>query len=98
MAITAKPGAFYYEKDGVQLGEVTYVENQAENSLVLNHTFVDPSLRGQNIARQLVDEVVNKARTEGKLVQPACRYAAVLFRSFRDEYQDVDTTSQLNQK
>ncbi|USS92632.1 GNAT family N-acetyltransferase [Fructobacillus americanaquae] len=98
MTITAKPGAFYYEKDGLQLGEVTYFENQAENSLVLNHTFVDPSLRGQNIAHQLVDEVVKKARTEGKRVQPACRYAAVLFRRFRDEYQDVAATSQFNQK
>lgn len=53
--------------------EITYklVNN---NELLVDHTFVDSSLRGQGIARKLVDEVINKARTEGLLINPVCPY------------------------
>ncbi|GAO99414.1 GNAT family N-acetyltransferase [Fructobacillus ficulneus] len=89
MTIIAQPGAFYYQVDGQTRGEVTYKTDPNRPILVLDHTYVDPALRGQNIARQLVDAVVAQARMENKKIQPACRYAAVLFRRFADEYQDV---------
>ena len=89
MAIIQKPGWFYYEKDGQRLGEVSYLKADHGQVLILNHTYVAPSLHGQNIARQLVDAVCDLARSENKKVQPDCRYAAVLFKRFKEEYADV---------
>lgn len=89
MTITAKPGFFYYEQDGEKMGEVSYLTEDHGQVFTLYHTYVDPSLRGQNIAKNLVDAVVEKARNENKKVRPACRYAAVLFRRFPDDYADV---------
>lgn len=89
MAIIQKPGCFYYEKDGERLGEVSYLKAAHNQVLVLNHTYVDPSLRGQNIARQLVDAVCDLARSQGQKVQPDCRYAAALFKRYQEDYADV---------
>lgn len=89
MAIIQKPGWFYYEEEGERLGEVSYLKAGHGKVLVLNHTYVDPKLRGQNIARQLVDAVCDLARSEGKKVQPDCRYAAALFKRFKEDYEDV---------
>lgn len=89
MAIIQKPGWFYYEENGERLGEVSYLKEGHGTVLALNHTYVDPSLRGQNIAQQLVDAVCDLARSEGKKVKPDCRYAAVLFKRFKEKYGDV---------
>ncbi|MCD8505683.1 MAG: N-acetyltransferase [Alkalibacterium thalassium] len=35
-----------------------------------NHTFVDPSLRGQGVAEQLVDRVVEEMQKEQKKIKP----------------------------
>lgn len=53
--------------------EITYHDSDG-NVLVVDHTFVDPSLRGQGTARKLVDTVIDKARNEGKVIDPVCPY------------------------
>ncbi|MBS9335513.1 N-acetyltransferase [Fructobacillus sp. M1-13] len=89
MTILKEENGFYYEEKGKRLGAVVYQGEEGGQVLALTSTYVDPNLRGQNIARQLVDAVCDLARSEGKKVRPDCRYAQVLFRRFESEYEDV---------
>ncbi|WP_438434223.1 GNAT family N-acetyltransferase [Gorillibacterium sp. sgz500922] len=69
------------------IAEVTF-RPSGDATLVLDHTFVDPRLRGQGIAEKLVKRVVELAREEGKKIIPACSYADAQFRR-HSEYHDV---------
>jgi hypothetical protein len=75
------------ESDTNNVARATWV-NGGENIIVLNHTYVDPSMRGQSLASILVNKVVEMAREEGLKIVPTCSYAVVkLTRS--DDYKDV---------
>ena len=80
---------FYKEDEsGKRLAEVSY-SPIGEDKVSLDHTFVDPSLRGGSIAEQLVDRVVEEMRTENKKIVPVCSYAVALFKSKPDKYKDI---------
>ena len=84
-----EPGRFYrLGPDGQLLAEVTYQSIADETAYAIDHTFVDPSLRGQGIASQLVKQVVDLARTEGKTIQPLCTFAVHEFET-KPEYGDI---------
>lgn len=69
------------------IARITWV-NGGGNIIVVNHTFVDPELRGQSIANKLLDKVVEMARAENLKIVPSCSYAvAKLTRT--DEYKDI---------
>jgi predicted GNAT family acetyltransferase len=81
-------GAFYVERDGVRLGELVYARS-GEGTVNVEHTEVDAALRGQGVARQLLDALVGWARATGTRVQATCPYARAQFRkdaSIRDVY------------
>ncbi|GGG13385.1 GNAT family N-acetyltransferase [Paenibacillus abyssi] len=78
---------FHVIEDGQVIGEITYVILD-EHTLKIDHTYVDPALRGQKIAEDLVKRVVDYAREAGKKIVPACTYADAQFRR-RKEYHDV---------
>ncbi len=81
-------GRFYLNNEERQkVAEVTF-KLLNENVYVLDSTWVDPSLRGRGIAAQLVEAVVNKAKTEGKMIIPLCSYARVLFERNK-AYQEI---------
>lgn len=85
---TGARGAFYVEHDGVRLGEMVYVRS-SEGTVNVEHTEVDEALRGQGIARKLLDALVAWARATGTRVQATCSYARAQFRkdaSIRDVY------------
>lgn len=63
----------YIENDEKVIAEITYLIE--DNKAIINHTFVDDSLRGQGIAGQLVERAVNKIREEGYQVAATCPYA-----------------------
>lgn len=75
---------FYIGEDTDFQAEITFVP-QAD-TLVIDHTFVDPSLRGQGIAKQLVDRVVAYARTENKKILPLCSYARVVMERYKSTH------------
>jgi predicted GNAT family acetyltransferase len=70
-----------------QVGEITYKLVDV-GTWVIDHTYLDPRYRGGNIARKLLDLVVEEARAEGKKIIPACSYALVQFKRNK-EYTDV---------
>lgn len=78
-------GVFYLEDQSKRLAEITF-QWQSADTIVADHTWVDDSLRGQGIARRLVDALVAFAREKQLKIIPQCSYVDVLFR--RDRHFD----------
>lgn len=80
---------FYKEDDkGELIAEITYKEHD-EESVDADHTFVDPSLRGQGVAEKLVDRLVEEMEKEGKKIYPSCPYIVSLFERKEDKYGHI---------
>lgn len=79
-------GEFYIGENGHRLAEMTYLwANQ--DQIIANHTWVDDSLRGQGVARQLLDALVEFAREKQLKIVPTCSYVEAMFKrehSFAD--------------
>jgi hypothetical protein len=54
-------GVFALEQGGRQVAEMTY-QRIGEARILVDHTHVDPALRGHGVARQLLDAAVAWAR------------------------------------
>jgi predicted GNAT family acetyltransferase len=82
-------GAFFIEREGKRLAEQAY-QRLEERRVVIVHTEVDASLRGQGVARRLLDTAVAWARATGTRVKATCPYAKAQFEkdaSIRDVYE-----------
>lgn len=64
----------YLEKEGKLLAEITY-NKKDENTYVIDHTFVDESLRGQGIASKLVEKAVEEIKKKNGTIKATCSYA-----------------------
>lgn len=71
-------GFFYIKIKCEPIAYIAYHEHP-EKCFRLNHTFVDPSLRGQNIASRLTEEVVAYARKNALKLLPVCPYLVQWF-------------------
>ncbi|GEK32748.1 GNAT family N-acetyltransferase [Kurthia sibirica] len=79
---------FYYDdENGKNLAEIT-MSTVDDDTIIIDHTWVDNSLRGQGIAAQLVKQVVDFARQSNKLIMPLCPFAKEEF-SKNEDYEDV---------
>lgn len=87
MEFTKGENRFYKEEDGKLLAEITFIPN--DNVVAIDHTFVDPSLRGQGIAEQLVDTVVEDMEKQGKKIKAVCPYVVELFERKSDKYKTI---------
>ena len=79
-------GAFVIERDGKRLAEMTYHVSR-NGPTVIDHTEVSDELRGQGIARKLLDALVAWARASKIKIEPRCPYAKAQFEkdaSIRD--------------
>ncbi len=77
---------FLDNPQGLRIAEISYVWS-GEQQIIANHTWVDDSLRGQGIARQLLDTLVEFAREKQLKIVPTCAYVDVMFKrekSFAD--------------
>jgi uncharacterized protein len=79
-------GAFFVEREGKRLGELTYTV--AGSRVILDHTTVDEALRGTGAGRALVEAAVQWARTGNRRLMPLCPFARSVFDK-TPEYQDV---------
>lgn len=71
-------GLFYIERNGARIAELTY-QRLGESRILIDHTEVDPSLRGQGVARQLLDAAVAWARASGTRISATCSYVVIQF-------------------
>lgn len=78
--------AFQHEEGGKIDAEISWT--QLGDVMVVDHTFVDDALRGQGIARQLVDRAAAYAREKQYKIEPVCSYVASAFTKSTD-YDDV---------
>ncbi len=81
-------GEFFTLNDaGQRIAEISYVWRN-ENTIVANHTWVDDCLRGQGVARKLLDVLVEFSRQKRLKIVPTCSYVDVMFK--RDQgFADV---------
>jgi uncharacterized protein len=71
-------GAFHILQGSRRVGEMTYSRTNP-SLVVVDHTYVDPSLRGQGVAQHLQDALVAWARQTGHKVVPICSYVKAQF-------------------
>jgi hypothetical protein len=82
-----KKGRFYIDKGEKNLAEITYVWVN-EDKLIIDHTFVDEELKGQNVGYTLVARVVEMAREKKVGIIPLCPFAKAVMEK-KTELQDV---------
>lgn len=70
-----------------EVGEITFIQS-GKNTIIIDHTGVKESHRGQGLAEQLVLKVVNKAKREQLKIIPLCPFAKKEF-DLKREYSDV---------
>ena len=76
--ITEKDRIYATDPSGNVVAEVTF---PTENGVsTIDHTFVDPSLRGEGIAGRLVKMAADKILAEGNKIAATCSYAVAWFK------------------
>lgn len=75
-----KKGEFFTgDANGKRIAEISYVWRD-ENTIIADHTWVDDSLRGQGVARQLLDVLVEFSRAKQLKIISTCSYVDVMFQ------------------
>ncbi|MEB2280366.1 N-acetyltransferase [Lysinibacillus xylanilyticus] len=78
--------AFVYEQEGEKLAEITW--QQKGQVMIMDHTFVSDKLRGQGVAKKLLDHAAAYAREKGYKMEAVCSYVVAAFEKSND-YNDV---------
>ncbi|MGJ8592325.1 MAG: GNAT family N-acetyltransferase [Aquaticitalea sp.] len=81
-------GSFYVEIDGIQLAEMTYTA-AGPGKIIIDHTEVNETLKGQGIGYKLVDASVEYMRANNLKAIPLCPFAAAVFKKKGEEFNDV---------
>ncbi|MFC9542616.1 GNAT family N-acetyltransferase [Lysinibacillus sp. NPDC056959] len=81
-----KKHAFVYEQEGERLAEITW--QQKGQVMVMDHTYVSDKLRGQGVAKKLLDHAAAYAREQGYKMEAVCSYVVAAFEK-SDAYNDV---------
>lgn len=84
-----EPGRVYtVDETNTCIAEATYVflDNRTVD---INHTYVDPSLRGQGVAADMMETVAQRLRQDGLKAIASCSYANAWLNKHRDLYADV---------
>lgn len=71
--------AFFIERNGQHVAEQTLSAAPDGKLVIIDHTEVDDSLRGQGIARLLTLNTVEWARKSGVKLVPVCPFAKAVF-------------------
>ena len=83
--------AFILLDNQQKIGEITFVPVN-DSVIEANHTFIDPSHRGQDLGYVLIDALVDYARLHQLTILPACPYVNKIFNK-EAKYHDVWQTS-----
>lgn len=79
-------GAFEYELNGERVAEITWVER--DGVMQMDHTYVSDVLRGQGVAKKLLDASANYARKNNLKMSAICSYVVSAFQK-SDDYNDI---------
>ncbi|MEM0993341.1 MAG: GNAT family N-acetyltransferase [Bacteroidota bacterium] len=78
MSEQANSGHAYVGDEGAPLAEMSY-SKAGKTMLIIDHTDVSETLRGQGIGRKLLNAVVEMARDKNLKILPLCPYAKSVF-------------------
>jgi len=84
-----KKGSFLLEIEGKKLATMDYVMS-GERKLIIEHTEVDDSLKGQGIGKKLLEKLVEYTRNKQIKVLPLCSFASAVLNK-TPEWQDILT-------
>jgi predicted GNAT family acetyltransferase len=73
---TGQRGAFFILHDGERIAEMTY-RRASPALIIVDHTEVAPRLRGQGVARRLLDAAAQWARSNQIKLGATCSYVVV---------------------
>jgi predicted GNAT family acetyltransferase len=82
-----KKGKFFIEMDSKTVAEMTFVWVGTER-IIIDHTEVDPILKGQGAGKLLVANAVEFARLKNIKIFPLCPFAKSVFDK-TPEFSDV---------
>ena len=89
MKYILEPNRIYLsDENGKILAEVNFETDQDANAVVIKRVFTDPSLRGQGIASELLEKLVQMLQKDGKKAVPQCPYAVKWFEK-HPQYREV---------
>lgn len=83
----AHKGSFYIEEKDFLLAEMTY-SFAGSDKLILDHTVVADSLKGNGIGSMLIEAAVSYCRDKCIKIVPLCPFAKSVFER-NPTYQDV---------
>ncbi|MEG0260976.1 MAG: GNAT family N-acetyltransferase [Lysinibacillus sp.] len=84
--VSANHFAFVYESEGEKLAEISWV--QKGTVMEMDHTVVSDKLRGQGVAKKLLDHAAEYARDNNYKMKAVCTYVVAAFEK-SDAYDDV---------
>lgn len=84
---TETKGAFFIEKDGKRIAEMTY-SKAGKTKIIIDHTEISDEGRGKGYGKQLVKEGVEFARENDLKIMPLCPFAKAIIQK-TPEFQDV---------
>jgi predicted GNAT family acetyltransferase len=67
------------DDSGTTLARIDFPALESGTAVNITRTFVDPSLRGEGVADQLMQAVCQQMQAAGKQIQPTCSYAVSWF-------------------
>lgn len=82
-----KDGFYIRDSEGNALGKITYTVS-GEDLITVDSTYVSDELRGQGVAKKLLNELVDWVRKENKKIVPICSYVKAQMDK-NEEYHDV---------
>lgn len=85
--INKDTNSFYVGEKDKKDAELHYVSS-GNDIIIVDHTFVSDSMRGQGVGQELVRRVVEFARKEGIKIMPLCPFTKSQFDRHKD-YDDV---------
>ncbi|MEO4054936.1 GNAT family N-acetyltransferase [Solibacillus sp. CAU 1738] len=78
--------AYEYEEGGERLAEITWFEQGG--IMHMDHTYVSDKLRGQGVAKKLLNQAADYARKNNLKMNAICSYVVASFEK-SNEYDDV---------
>lgn len=87
MEIKFQEPMFYTGDSRAPTAKIVYEKKDAK-TLIAKETFVDPSLRGQGVAKHLLDRLAQYAREHDLKIIAECSYVVSAFQRYI-EYADV---------
>lgn len=78
--------AFEFVQAGTRLAEITWQER--DGVMVMDHTYVSDALRGQGVAKKLLDAAAQYARENNLKMKAICSYVVSVFDK-SDAYDDI---------